>query len=143
MRLTMKTYTDAGQLPLREVMDTLPSFGADSRNLGPTGQTVSRPVTETREFKTENIVANKGGSHDLTLAVATCHSEQQSGVEGVRIPSLRHILQGNRDGDSQRDSQTSVPLSPELSHVVTAWEKLPAPLKAAILAIINSAEGQP
>ena len=90
MRLTMKTYTDAGQLPLREVMDTLPSFGGDSRidsrNLGLTGQTVSRPVTETREFKTENIVANKGGSHDLTLAVATCHSEQQSGVEGVRIP---------------------------------------------------------
>jgi hypothetical protein len=90
MRLTMKTYTDAGQLPLREVMDTLPSFGADSRidsrNLGPTGQTVSRPVTETREFKTENVVANKGGSHDLTLAVATCHSEQQSSVEGVRIP---------------------------------------------------------
>jgi hypothetical protein len=30
MRLTMKTYTDAGQLPLREVMDTLPGFG-DSR----------------------------------------------------------------------------------------------------------------
>jgi hypothetical protein len=47
---------------------------------------VSRAVTETREFKTENIVANKDGSHDLTLAVATCHSEQQSGVEGVRIP---------------------------------------------------------
>jgi integrase len=90
MRLTMKTYTDAGQLPLREVMDTLPSFGGDSRidsrNLGPTGQTVSRPVTETRELKTENIIANKGGSHDLTLAVAVCHSEQQSGVEGVRIP---------------------------------------------------------
>jgi integrase len=90
MRLTMKTYTDAGQLPLREVMDTLPSFGGDSRidsrNLGPTGQTVSRPVTETRELKTENIIANKGGSHDLTLAVAVCHSEQQSGIEGVRIP---------------------------------------------------------
>jgi hypothetical protein len=92
MRLTMKTYTDAGQLPLREVMDTLPGFGErtdsriDSRNLGPTGQTVSRPVTETRELKTENIIANKGGSHDLTLAVAVCHSEQQSGIEGVRIP---------------------------------------------------------
>ena len=90
MRLTMKTYTDAGQLPLREVMDTLPSFGGDSRidsrNLGPTGQTVSRPVTETRELKTENIIANKGGSHDLTLAVAVCHSEQQSGIEGVRDP---------------------------------------------------------
>ena len=38
MRLTMKTYTGAGQLPLREVMDSLPGFGADSRidsrNLG-------------------------------------------------------------------------------------------------------------
>jgi hypothetical protein len=91
----MKTYTDAGQLPLREVMDTLPSFGGDSRidsrNLGPTGQTVSRPVTETREFKTENIVANKGGSHDLTLAVAVCHSEQPSGDMGFESPSLRQF----------------------------------------------------
>jgi len=52
MRLTMKTYTDAGQLPLREVMDSLPGFGSDSRidsrTLGATGQTVSQPVTETR-----------------------------------------------------------------------------------------------
>jgi len=90
MRLTMKAYTDAGQLPLREVMDTLPSFGGDSRidsrTLGATGQTASRPVTETRGLKTENIIANKGGSHDLTLAVATCHCEQQGDVEGVRIP---------------------------------------------------------
>ncbi len=31
----------------------------------------------------------------------------------------------------------SVPLSPDLSQVVTAWEKLPAPLKAAILAIVK------
>ena len=31
---------------------------------------MSQPVTETREFKTENIVANKSESHDLTMAVA-------------------------------------------------------------------------
>jgi integrase len=90
MRLTMKTYTDAGQLPLQEVMDTLPSFGGDSRidsrNLGLTGQTVSQPVTETRELKIEKYIANKGESHDLTVAVAACHSERQSGVDGVRIP---------------------------------------------------------
>jgi hypothetical protein len=61
-------------------------------------------------------------------------------IVGFESPSLRHILQGNSDGDSQRDSQTSVPLSPDLSQVVTAWEKLPAPLKAAILAIIKTAE---
>jgi hypothetical protein len=33
MRLTMKTYTDAGQLPLREAIGTLPGFNgrSDSR----------------------------------------------------------------------------------------------------------------
>ena len=44
---------------------------------------------------------------------------------------------------TQRDTQTQVILGHDLSRVVTAWVKLPAPLKAAILAIINSAEGQP
>jgi hypothetical protein len=58
-------------------------------------------------------------------------------------PSLRHILQGNSDVDSQRDSQIPVVLGHDLSQVVTAWEKLPAALKAAILAIVNSTEGQP
>ena len=94
MRLTMKTYTDAGQLPLREVMDSLPGFGSDSRidsrNLGPTGQTVSQPVTETRELKTENSIENKGESHDLTAAVPVCHSEPESGDLGFESPSLRH-----------------------------------------------------
>ena len=90
MRLTMKTYTDVGQLPLREVMDSLPGFGSDSRidsrNLGATGQTVSQPVTETRELKTENTIANKGESRDLTAAVPVCHSEPENGVDGIRIP---------------------------------------------------------
>jgi integrase len=90
MRLTMKTYTDVGQLPLREVMDSLPGFSSDSRidsrNLGPTFQTVSPPVTETRELKTEKINANKGESHDLTTAVSVCHSELENGVDGIRIP---------------------------------------------------------
>jgi len=73
-------------LPLREVMDTLPIFGADSRTLDPTGQTVSQPVTETREMKTENTIANKGESNGLTPAVATCHSKQRRDVDGVGIP---------------------------------------------------------
>jgi hypothetical protein len=66
MRLTMKTYTDAGQLPLREVMDTLPGFGGrtdsriDSRTLGKSGQTVSPTVTKIREIKTENSLENTG-----------------------------------------------------------------------------------
>ncbi len=90
MRLTMKTYTDAGQLPLREVMDSLPGFGSDSRidsrNLGPTGQTVSQPVTEMKEMKNENTIANKGEIHDLTAAVPVCHSEPENGGFEIRIP---------------------------------------------------------
>ena len=90
MRLTMKTYTEAGQQPLREVMDSLPGFGSDSRidsrNLGPTGQTVSPIVPNIGEIKVENSIEKISESHNLTAAVSDCHSEQQSGVQGVRIP---------------------------------------------------------
>ena len=49
----------------------------------------------------------------------------------------------NAYGNAQIDAQILVALGRDLSQVVTAWAKLPAPLKAAILAIVNSAEGQP
>jgi hypothetical protein len=65
------------------------------------------------------------------------------GERGIRTPQFPADNKGNPHDDTQRDSQISVPSSPELSQVVTAWEKLPVPLKAAILAIVNSAEGQP
>jgi hypothetical protein len=44
------------------------------------------------------------------------------------------------EAPSQTASQRSVTAGHDLSKVVTAWEKLPAPLKAAILAIVKSAE---
>jgi hypothetical protein len=91
MRLTMKTYTDAGQLPLREVMDTLPSFGGDSRidsrNLGPTGQTGSQPVTETREIKTENSLENTGESHRDSQLVTMSHEKSEWRREGDSNPT--------------------------------------------------------
>jgi integrase len=92
MRLTMKTYTDAGQLPLREVMDTLPGFGEradsriDSRNSGPKGQTVSPTVTKIRELKTENIIANIGESHRDSQLVTTSHEKSQWRREGDSNP---------------------------------------------------------
>ena len=58
LKLTMKDYTDVGQLPLREIMDTLPGFGdsrIDARNSGPTGQTVSPTVTESRNGRERGI----------------------------------------------------------------------------------------
>jgi len=47
---------------------------------------------------------------------------------------------GNPDGDTQIDAQILVALGHDLSQVVTAWIKLPAPLKAAILAIVKTVE---
>jgi hypothetical protein len=41
---------------------------------------------------------------------------------------------------SQIASQEAVTAGHDLSQVVTAWENLPAPLKAAILAIVKTAK---
>jgi hypothetical protein len=48
-------------------------------------------------------------------------------------------------GDTQGDAQTAVTPRHDLSRVVKAWPKLSPPLKAAIIAIVNSVtdkEGQ-
>jgi hypothetical protein len=46
-------------------------------------------------------------------------------------------------GCTQIRAQILGELGPELARVVAAWSKLPAPLKAAILAIVNSMEDLP
>ncbi len=60
---------------------------------------------------------------------------------GFESPSLRHILQGNSEAGTQLGTQAKVTASPDLARIVTVWSILPAPLKAAILAIVNSSEG--
>jgi hypothetical protein len=61
------------------------------------------------------------------------------GERGIRTPHFPTDNQGNPHNDTQIDSQFSVPSSPDLSQVVTAWGKLPKALKTAILAIVKSA----
>ena len=65
---------------------------------------------------------------------------KSGGERGIRTPHFPTDNKGNPHNDAQIDSQIPVASSPELSQVVTAWEKLSAPLKAAILAIVKSAE---
>ena len=68
----------------------------------------------------------------------------KSRIGGSNPPLSAIFYKGIRDDDSRIDSRNSNPfLSRPVPRIVTAWAKLPAPLKAAILAIINSAEGQP
>ncbi len=74
LKLTMKNYTDAGQLPLQEVMDSLPGYGADSRidsrNLVVESPAVSPAVAVGETLKEENRAANIGESHGLSPSVA-------------------------------------------------------------------------
>jgi hypothetical protein len=86
LRLTMKTYTDAGQLPLQEVMDGLPSFGfdsrLDSRKLVPVCPPVSAPVQQKQETETGNPLVNKGDCHHLSPSVTASHQKSEWRREG-------------------------------------------------------------
>ncbi len=98
LRLTMKTYTDAGQLPLREAMESLPGFSTksdsriDSRNLGPTGQSVSPSVQECGVMKIEKHPVNADESHALAPTVTTCHTEPGAAKMEFESPSLRQLF---------------------------------------------------
>jgi integrase len=92
MRLTMKTYTDAAQLPLAATVRGLPAFGdsqIDSQTLVQKGQTVSPAVIGLKPIKAVKAIENIDESHSLTPAVASCHSEQLNREMGFESPSLR------------------------------------------------------
>ena len=57
------------------------------------------------------------------------------GEGGIRTPAAP---QGNIHEYTGKDPGISVVLGHDLSRVVTAWDKLQPPLKAAILAIVNA-----
>jgi len=61
------------------------------------------------------------------------------GEGGIRTPGTP---QENISEYTGKDTGIPVVLGHDLSRVVTLWDKLPAPLKAAILAIVGSAASQ-
>jgi hypothetical protein len=141
----MKTYTDAAQLPLAATVRKLPSFDdtqIDTQTLVKGGQFVSPPVIGLKQIKVGKTVGNIGENHEESRAVTTGQKNGNGGERGIRTPHFPTHNKGNPHNDTQIDSQISVSSSHDLSRIVTAWSKLPAPLKAAILAIVNSAEGQ-
>ena len=70
--------------------------------------------------------------------------ERVKGIEPSRENSKSLI--NTSDSESLQADYTQIraqilgELGPDLTRVVTVWSKLPAPLKAAILAIVNSSE---
>jgi hypothetical protein len=58
--------------------------------------------------------------------------------------SQNHLVtQSSREGYTHGYAQISGASCPDLAKVVTAWAKLPAALKAAILAIVGSLDSFP
>jgi len=94
LKLTMKNYTDAGQLPLREVIESLPGFGGqadsriDSRTLGANGQSVSPAVTKNRETNPQNHPENTGESHRDSQLVTVSPEDSEWRREGDSNPIL-------------------------------------------------------
>jgi hypothetical protein len=76
------------------------------------------------------------------MSPVTCHRAKREKWWALQDSNLceTSISLANPDGDAQRDAQNQVALGRDLSQVVTAWAKLSEPLKAAILAIVNSAK---
>jgi hypothetical protein len=68
---------------------------------------------------------------------------QSGGERGIRTPTKAPYSLGKIESHTEKDTEISVKGRQELTRVVTVWSKLPAPLKAAILAIVNSVEGVP
>jgi len=146
LKLKMKNYTDVGRLPLREVMESLPGFGGktdsriDSQTLGASGEVVSPSVTKNGGIKTENRIENSGESLRDSRLVAASHEDSRWRREGDSNLTILHANKGESHGDSRIDSRNPITACPELSQVVTAWAKLPAPIKAAILALVKTAD---
>jgi hypothetical protein len=84
----MKTYTDAGQLPLREVMESLPGFGKgdDSRSLVPDGPAVSSQVPENGLTDAQENPVNIGENHYQSLAVTAGLKKSEWRREGDSNP---------------------------------------------------------
>jgi hypothetical protein len=101
---------------------------------------VSPSVIGLKPIKVGKTIGNIDENHEESTAVTAGHENGTGGERGIRTPQNSADNNGNPHNDSQRDSQFPVASSPDLSQVVTAWAKLPAPLKSAILAIVKSAE---
>jgi hypothetical protein len=151
VRLTMNIYTDSSLFALRPAVEKLPwnysdepiaSQGA-SQILGATCLLPSLHVTNSSDDKAVKTIENTVG---IALHGVACHVLSQIKEWSERQDSnLSKPLDSQlvTKPNAQRDSQTPVHSLHDLAQVVTAWPKLPTPLKAAVLAIINSSEGQP
>ena len=143
-RLTDKIYTDESLLGTSAAIETLPSFSERasqiaSQNLGASGHLVSLPVTVGDGVKVDGTPETIGHRHVLTQGVTTGHDSENGGSGGARTRCKSNKNGVQTASPSQIASQKD---EIDLSRLIRKWPKLPKPLKAAVLAIIDSTETQ-
>jgi hypothetical protein len=154
MRLTAKTYTDAGLLAVWDKVANLPSFTTghlvkdsqidsqdsqiDSQNLDRTSPCLSVPGRKIAKLSEMQIVDKQHSTNDVSGPVTTSQENiEWSGRQDSNSKPAPHN-QALTTRDSQRDSHSSKIVDSDLQWVINAWRDLPTNLKAAILAIAGS-----
>jgi len=84
------------------------------------------------------------GRHGVSFLVpapsfSRIHEKANGGEGGIRTPLETPNSVGKSEDYTGKDTGFSIALGHDLSRVVTAWAELPAALKAAILAIVDTA----
>jgi integrase len=93
MRLTAKTYTDTGLLPIADAVLKLPSLTGkksedsqiDSQNLFREGQDLSSTDTPLLEIPLLDLSANQQVGHENEIPVTTVQENEESGPYRIRI----------------------------------------------------------
>jgi hypothetical protein len=95
MRLTAKTYTDAGLLPIADAVLDLPSLvkpitctQIGTQNLFRTGHDQSGPVTKAASFSTTDLIENQTVKTDKSAPDRLGHEKQKNGQNRIRTYSM-------------------------------------------------------
>ncbi|HEX5400144.1 MAG TPA: site-specific integrase [Verrucomicrobiae bacterium] len=97
-KLTTKTYTDAGQLPVTEAVSNLPLLVVtekpdsqiDSQNLVASSLGVSSAVPQLKAIKSDNTLVNIGDSPALALLVPPGVEAYESASDGFKPCTAHH-----------------------------------------------------
>ena len=150
MRLTSKTYTDAGLLPDWDSVANLPSFTdplvkdsqidsqdsqIDSQNSVRMSPSLSVPVKKITKLREVETADRQQSTSDLSLPVTT--SQEKENWSGRQ--DLNSEIGADNQELASKDSQNRFSaLDTDLQAVISAWDQLPASLRAAVVTIVSS-----
>ncbi len=149
MKLTTKTYTDAGMLPTGETVRNLPCLDLTDKNqiekgtlkgtqnLVPAGLVLSHSGTHKKYIKSSGRSLDAGFRPDESRDVTVSHDlEKWCAMQGSnRLGSVDCQLLANTG--TQKGTPNCI-LPPDLGEILNAWPRLPRGLQAGVLAIVRS-----